>query len=78
MDIEETWRNDDWTEQARQIITGLKEFPESSKIILILRHSHRNEPKETDKLYKLRLTHLGHEIAKKFGEHLPKNRPIRL
>jgi len=78
MDIDKIWKEDEWTTHARQIINGLKIFPENSKIILILRHSHRNEPKILEKVYKLRLTPQGHAIAKKFGENLLKSRPIRI
>lgn len=78
MDIEKIWNEGEWTEHARQIIDGLKEFPDNSKIILILRHSHRNEPTALEGSQKLRLTPQGHAIAKKFGENLPSSRSIKI
>ncbi|MFW9941219.1 MAG: hypothetical protein ACFFFT_09270 [Candidatus Thorarchaeota archaeon] len=78
MNIEKIWQEEDWTTDARTIIENLNKFPEDSKIILVLRHSHRNEPELNEKVQKLRLTPIGHAIAKKFGESLPKSRPIRL
>ena len=78
MNVEEIWVQADWASQASNIINKLKEFPEDSKIILVLRHSHRNEPKPKENVNKLRLTPQGHAIAKKFGESLPISRPIRL
>lgn len=78
MDIDKIWKESDWPKEARQIINGLKIFPEDSKIILILRHSQRDEPQELEKLLTLRLTPEGHAIARKFGEKLPINRTIRL
>lgn len=78
MNIEKIWATSNWTSHARSLINGICEFPEDSKLILMLRHSHRNEPKILNKVHKLRLTPEGHAIAKKFGESLPKNRPIRL
>jgi len=78
MDVDKIWEEEEWTTHAGQIISNLKIFPEDSKIILMLRHSHRNEPKVLEKAHKLRLTPQGHAIAKKFGENLPKNRPIRI
>jgi broad specificity phosphatase PhoE len=78
MDTEKIWKESEWTNEARKIIDGLKKFPENSKIILILRHSHRNEPTALEKAQKLRLTPQGHTIAKKFGESLPINRPINI
>lgn len=78
MDIEKIWEEGEWPSQARQIINGLKKFPEDSKIILILRHSQRDEPQNYEGLLKLRLTEEGHAIARKFGEELPKDRSVRL
>ena len=77
-DVERIWKEDDWTKTARDITRAIENFPKDSKIILVLRHSHRNEPTGSQKLFKLRLTPLGHDIAKKFGEELPIDRPIRL
>ena len=78
MDTEKIWLESEWTNEARQIIDGLKEFPDNSKIILILRHSHRDEPTALEGAQKLRLTAQGHAIAKKFGENLPHSRPITI
>ena len=78
MNIEEIWEQADWASQARNIITTLNQFPKDSKIILVLRHSHRNEPKPLENVNKLRLTPQGHAIAEKFGEGLPISRTIRL
>ncbi|MBY9014180.1 MAG: histidine phosphatase family protein [Candidatus Lokiarchaeota archaeon] len=72
------WENASWTVQARNIIKAVKQFPESSKIIVILRHSHRNNPKESEKMHELKLTPQGHQIAKIFGQKLPLSRKIRL
>ena len=78
MDTEKIWKEGEWTNEARQIIDGLKKFPDNSKIILILRHSHRNEAKALESAQKTRLTPQGHAIAKKFGESLPSNRSIKI
>ncbi|MFX0106635.1 MAG: histidine phosphatase family protein [Candidatus Hodarchaeota archaeon] len=78
MDIDKIWEEGEWPSQARQITNGLKNFPKDSKIILILRHSQRDEPQNFEGLLKLRLTEEGHAIARKLGEELPKDRPVRL
>ena len=78
MDTEKIWNEGEWTNEARQIIDGLKKFPENSKIILILRHSHRNPQTSFENGQKTRLTSQGHAIAKKFGENLPCNRNIKI
>ena len=72
------WENANWTLQARNIIKAVSEFPESSKIILLLRHSHRNNPTESEKMHELKLTPQGHQIANLFGQRLPTSRTIRL
>ena len=78
MNVNKIWQEENWTTDALTILENLNKFPENSKIILILRHSHRNEPELNEKLHKIRLTPKGHAFAKKFGENLPKSRPIRL
>jgi len=78
MNSDKIWEQADWVVHARSIIENLHKFPEESKIILVLRHSHRNEAKDLQTAHKLRLTPQGHAIAKKFGENLTKNRFIRL
>ena len=78
LDVEQIWKTEDWASQARNFVIKLKEFPYHSKIVLVLRHSHRNEPKRLEEMRKLRLTPRGHAIAKRFGEALPIDRKIRL
>ena len=78
MDTEKIWKEGEWTNEARQIIDGLEKFPDNSKIILVLRHSHRKAQTALEGAQKTRITPQGHEIAKKFGESLPRNRPVKL
>jgi len=78
LDDQTSWQNTDWTYHARQIIEALNEFPESSKIILVIRHSHRDSSNDVREIAKFRLTPIGHEMSKIFGELLPVNRPLRL
>ncbi|MBY8987777.1 MAG: histidine phosphatase family protein [Candidatus Lokiarchaeota archaeon] len=71
-----------WTKQASYIIESLDKFPADSKMIVILRHSQRYEPKlvnENDlKGANMELTPLGQEFAKIFGGNLLKDRKVRL
>lgn len=78
MDIEKIWNESRWTKQARDLITSLRKFPDEAKVILILRHSQRNEPIKISANADLNLTPQGHKIANIFGKKLPKNRSIRL
>jgi len=78
MDGVNIWENADWTVQARNITEAIDRFPVDSKIILVLRHSHRNNPTENEKIVDLKLTPQGHHIAKIFGQKLPCSRTVRL
>lgn len=40
-DTKKIWEESNWTYQVRQIIVGINKFPKDSKMILIIRHSHR-------------------------------------
>ena len=55
MDTEKIWKEGEWTNEARQILDGLKKFPNNSKVILLLRHSHRNELNGLEGAQKLKL-----------------------
>jgi len=78
MDVANIWENADWTVQARNIAEAVDKFPEGSKIILVLRHSHRNNPTKFEKMHEVKLTPQGHQVANLFGQKLPPSRPIRL
>lgn len=78
IDIEKIWQESSWTVQARKLVEGLNKFPKNSKINLFLRHSHRIESNEVEDMLYLSLTRKGQEAAKRFGELLPKDRPLQL
>ncbi|MFX1376294.1 MAG: histidine phosphatase family protein [Promethearchaeota archaeon] len=72
------WEEAAWTEEARNLIKGLNKFPQDSKIILIIRHSHRKSINTQSEMAEMRLTPLGHEIAELFASKLPANKSIRV
>jgi hypothetical protein len=76
--IQDIWKNAVWTEEPRNIINNLNSSSLDSKLILILRHSQRFEPKLSDVNQNMELTQEGRSIARLFGMKLPKNRIIRL
>jgi len=77
-DIENIWKESEWTLQAWQLIDGIKRFSENSPIFLILRHSHRIDSNDMKVMANLGLTTKGRKIARIFGCNLPINRFIRL
>ena len=68
MDTTNLWETLDWTIHARKLIAGLYKFPINQKIILLLRHSERDEIDSVWHPKELLLTPNGHQIAKKFGK----------
>lgn len=72
------WKNSDWTFQARQIIDVIAKFPEDSNLSIIMRHSHRIDTDDMQKMANLGLTRLGKGLAEVFGSNLPLDRSIRL
>jgi len=76
--IEHLWNTSNWTAQARYLIEGIKTFPKDSRIILILRHSHRENSNDIKFLGKLGITDVGRKIAYKLGENLPLERFVRI
>ena len=77
-DIKEIWNKSEWTVQARQIVNALKDFPNDSKTIIILRHSHRENTNDIEKMTRLGLTSQGKKIAEIFGNNIPEKYFIRL
>ncbi|MFW9896746.1 MAG: histidine phosphatase family protein, partial [Candidatus Thorarchaeota archaeon] len=72
------WKEEPWTEEARDIIKHLKNSVFEPKCIVILRHSQRYEPSLDDEHQYMELTPQGRSISRFFGSKLPKNRIIRL
>ena len=75
---EKIWKNKKWSREARQLIEGLQKLPKGARVILLLRHSHREQIVNEAQMSKLGLTKQGKEIARLFGKNLPKDRSIQL
>ncbi len=73
MNDEEVWETQ-VAFHARQIVSALTKFPEISKIIMLIRHSHI----ESLNIYDDGLIAQGKTLSEMFGQKLPKNREIRL
>ncbi|TXT67544.1 MAG: hypothetical protein BAJALOKI1v1_70035 [Promethearchaeota archaeon] len=72
------WESSEWTKRSYQLLKGIKQFPQDSKLIMVIRHSHRYDSNSIRDHPKDLLTPVGHQYAKLFGESLPKDRPIRV
>ena len=78
MSANNIWDKENWTRQARHLIVHLPKFPKTSQIIIILRHSYRDDSDDMWKLARMKLTDVGHAVARKFGSLLPIERDIQL
>jgi broad specificity phosphatase PhoE len=65
------WLELEWLEDARNLIDWAKDVESENQVILFVRHSHRLHSDDQNKLLHMKLTPLGHEMAKQFGQHLP-------
>jgi hypothetical protein len=72
------WEKSNLMAQARQIIEGISKFPQDSNLSIIIRHSHRIETEDMQKMSTLGLTGLGKGLAEIFGTKLPLKYSIRL
>ncbi len=72
------WKKTSWIEQADKLLKNLAKFPHGSKIILLLRHSEREETTFIGDGKELLLTPLGHKMANIFGQKLPLEKNIRI
>ena len=77
-DFENLWSNSDWTQEARSLIEGINKVANESKLIMFLRHSHRESIGNLEEMANLGLTEEGKEVAKIFGSKLPAKKTLDL
>ncbi|MFW9913718.1 MAG: histidine phosphatase family protein [Candidatus Thorarchaeota archaeon] len=72
------WLEYDWLESARNIVDWVSERPPNERIMIFLRHSHRNEIPDHSVQFSTGLTEIGKQMSYEMGKRLPVNRPIRI
>ena len=69
------WESLDWLASAKKLLEWVNSKPSDSKIMLLVRHSHREEIKDHRAQLSTELTDLGKRISYEMGKRLPINRP---
>jgi hypothetical protein len=74
----DNWQALDWLDDAKELIQWAREQGSSHPLMLIIRHSHREDSTDVKKLLEKRLTELGHRMAIRFGKELPIDREVEI
>lgn len=67
-----------WGKPALKLLQYCEKLNDDLPAVMIIRHSERFEPKNLEEIHKASLTPRGKNLAKEFGNTLPKNRTYRL
>ncbi|MHA2112159.1 MAG: histidine phosphatase family protein [Candidatus Hodarchaeales archaeon] len=71
-------RDLEWAKEANILLNKIKGIPQDYSMMVVLRHSHRNEFSSFTETHKALLTNEGRKVAYEFGRNLPINRSYRL
>jgi len=72
------WESFEWLSETRQLLKWVNQVNVRTPMMLVVRHSHREESNNVQELRMKELTPLGHRMAMRFGEKLPFGRDIKL
>lgn len=78
MDEEQSWTIPDWMSSAMNIANWVSLTPKESRIILLIRHSHREIIEDHTAQLSTELTPLGCEMSTGFGRRMPPDRLTRV
>lgn len=70
------WDNQSWLKSARELVNRIN--IEDRCMMLVIRHSHRDDSRDPAEVLMKRLTPLGHQMAAQFGSRLPPNHELEL
>ena len=77
MNSEHEWETVDWLRDARQLVDWVNGQADS-RIMLMIRHSHRLVNRGFQASLTAELTPIGHETSVEFGRRLPTDRPVSI
>ena len=72
------WSNLGWLADARRLVDWTNHQDIGHPVMLVIRHSHREQSTDVHELREKRLTELGHRMAFQFGKRLEKQRDIEI
>ena len=70
------WDSLDWVRNAKNIVEWVTSKPRDSKIMLIVRHSHRDEIEDHSVQLSTELTEIGKQMSFEMGKRLPTDKPV--
>ena len=73
---DDEWQTLGWLNGARELIQWTRKQSENHPVLLVIRHSHRDDSTNFQELQKKHLTDLGQQMAYCFGKKLPPNRNL--
>jgi phosphohistidine phosphatase SixA len=77
MNSEYKWETVDWLRDARQLVDWVN-GQAGSRVMLMIRHSHRLVNRGFQASLTAELTPIGHETSVEFGRRLPTDRPVSI
>ena len=69
--MKQEWNTLEWLNNAKGLVHWAGNNSNTGAIMLVVRHSHREDSQEVQQLLKMRLTELGHKMAFQFGRESP-------
>jgi broad specificity phosphatase PhoE len=72
------WQSLDWLASARSLVEWIGQRPPEERVMLFLRHSHREEIPDHSVQFSTGLTEIGKQMSFEMGTRLPTNKPIRI
>lgn len=74
----EKWDNLEWLSSARSIVEWVNQRPTEERIMIFLRHSHREVIQDHSTQFSTGLTDIGKRMSFEMGRRLPVHSPIRI
>ena len=72
------WKTEEWLDSAKNLVEWVNSTPLHSKVLMLVRHSHREEIQDHSVQLSTELTPLGCRMSNEMGKRLPKNRATRI
>ncbi|MFW9918810.1 MAG: histidine phosphatase family protein [Candidatus Thorarchaeota archaeon] len=78
MNDDQVWLREEWLESARKLAKWASLTPSDSRVLLLVRHSHRETIEDHTAQLSTELTSLGCQMSTEFGRRIPSDRITRL
>ncbi|MHA2119064.1 MAG: histidine phosphatase family protein, partial [Candidatus Thorarchaeota archaeon] len=72
------WQEIDWLESARNLVEWVNGKPSDERIMIFIRHSHREVIQDHSTQFSTGLTEIGKQMSFEMGRRLAATQPIRI